>query len=175
MFVTYGTSHSIALGGAIGMRVGLSPTVGLQSVIALTLAVLFKANPVTAYAPVWITNPVTIPFIYYFNTRFGAFILRRSEELNWAYFKTINFSNFLDKLGNMLGPLIVGSLIVGVICASISYPIFFYVADRIRKRRVKQDIKWRGIVASASISEKFPFRTANTPTSKRLSEQKKTE
>ncbi len=156
VFASLSTPHKIALGGAIGVFVAFTPTVGIQSVISVSLALLVKANPIAAYFPVWITNPATIPVIYYFNTRIGAGLLGRASELNWEYFRSINIDNFFDKLLNMLWPLTVGSVLVGLVAGALSYPLFYYAAAAFRKRREKQVLKWRNIIGGASLSERFP-------------------
>jgi uncharacterized protein (DUF2062 family) len=59
-----GTPREIGLGFAIGLFVGMSPTMGFQMAIAVFLAAVFKWNKISAAAAVWITNPVTAPIIY---------------------------------------------------------------------------------------------------------------
>ena len=168
MFTTYGTPHSIALGGSIGIFVSFTPTVGIQTLLAVPAALLLKANPVTAYFPIWITNPLTIPPIYYFNTYIGALILGTTDELSWEFFKSINIDNALSKIGDILWPMVLGSCIVGLILALLCYPIFYRIAAKIKERRQKQEVKWREIIASASIKDKFPESARRTPTSARL-------
>lgn len=66
------TPHRIALGVALGTFVGFTPTMGAQTVIALALATLFRANKVVCLPFVWITNPFTFAPIYWACWRFGA-------------------------------------------------------------------------------------------------------
>ncbi len=168
MFVTYGTPHSIALGGAIGVFIAFTPTVGVQGIITVLLALLFKANPVTAYMPIWLTNPVTIPPVYYFNTYLGALILGTTDELTWEFFKSISVNNLFEKIGEILWPMVLGSCIVGLILALITYPVFYRIASKIKERRHKQEVKWQQIIASSSMRDKYPETTMRTPTSARL-------
>ena len=58
------TPHRIALGIAIGVFVGLTPTVGFQMLIAGAIAVALRANKLVCIPMVWITNPVTLVPIY---------------------------------------------------------------------------------------------------------------
>jgi len=58
------TPHRIALGAGVAMLVAFSPTVGFQTVIAIALATLLRANKVVCIPIVWITNPLTILPIY---------------------------------------------------------------------------------------------------------------
>ena len=66
------TPHRIALGIAIGVFIGLTPTVGLQMIIALALATALRANKVVCIPMVWITNPVTLVPIYLVCFRVGS-------------------------------------------------------------------------------------------------------
>jgi uncharacterized protein (DUF2062 family) len=56
--------HRVALGLAVGVFVGMTPTVPLQTLLALALAWMMRASLAAAYIGIWITNPVTIPFFY---------------------------------------------------------------------------------------------------------------
>ena len=56
--------HRIALGAALAMLVAFSPTVGFQTVIAIALATMLRANKAVCIPIVWITNPVTLVPIY---------------------------------------------------------------------------------------------------------------
>jgi len=59
-----GEPREIALGLALGVMVGMTPFLGFHTVIALFLATLLKWSRITATAGVFITNPLTAPFIY---------------------------------------------------------------------------------------------------------------
>ena len=57
--------HTIALGASLAMLVAISPLIGLQTVIAVGLAALFRANKAICIPIVWIvTNPFTFLPIY---------------------------------------------------------------------------------------------------------------
>jgi len=83
--------HRLALGIAIGTFVTFTPTVGLQMMIVVFLAWLFRANKVVGLPIVWISNPVTIMPIFYTCYRLGRAILGHSAiGANWwmdAYWK----------------------------------------------------------------------------------------
>ncbi|MBN2713691.1 MAG: DUF2062 domain-containing protein [Planctomycetes bacterium] len=71
---SHGTPRDIALGLAIGMFIGMTPTVGLQMILSVIVATIFGANRLAAILPVWITNPATIIPIYSFNYYLGTLI-----------------------------------------------------------------------------------------------------
>ena len=58
------TPHHIALGTALGVFIAFTPTVGIQMILVLLLAMLvrpfFRFNNVAGLIAVYITNPVTV-------------------------------------------------------------------------------------------------------------------
>ena len=62
-----GDPHYVATGMAIGVFVGITPTIPLHTVLALALAFLFRVSKVAAALGVWCSNHVTIPFFYYWS------------------------------------------------------------------------------------------------------------
>lgn len=63
--------QEVAWGTAIGLWIGLTPTVGIQSYIVFLVWGIckygfnFKFDLLISSAMVWVTNPITIFFIYY--------------------------------------------------------------------------------------------------------------
>jgi uncharacterized protein (DUF2062 family) len=70
-----GEPREIALGMGLGLFVAMSPTMGFQMVIAIFLATLFKWNKIAAALGVWLTNPLTAPFIYGLTYLVGSFVI----------------------------------------------------------------------------------------------------
>ena len=58
------TPHRIAFGAALAMLVAFSPPIGFQTVIAIALATMLRANKAVCIPVVWITNPVTVLPVY---------------------------------------------------------------------------------------------------------------
>ncbi|NOX58230.1 MAG: DUF2062 domain-containing protein [Planctomycetes bacterium] len=73
------TPHRIALGVGLATFVGFTPTMGLQTAIALGLAALLRANKAVCIPIVWITNPLTFVPIYGACWWLGAMILPGSK------------------------------------------------------------------------------------------------
>ncbi len=66
-----GRPRDIAMGFALGLFVGMTPTMGFQMAIAVFIAAILRWNKFSSVAGVWITNPVTAPFIYGMNYMVG--------------------------------------------------------------------------------------------------------
>jgi len=131
-----GSPESVARGGAMGLWVALTPTVGIQTMIVLLLAVPMRANMPIAMAMCWITNPLTlIPFYFAFYW-VGAVVLGQQA----AGFSEVGLkigdvlSGIPDQyslvdgllvLGNeILWPMILGSLLLATATA---VPMYFAI------------------------------------------------
>ena len=57
-----GDPHYVALGMAIGVFVGVTPTIPFHTALALGLSFIFRGSKAAAAIGVWFSNPITIPF-----------------------------------------------------------------------------------------------------------------
>jgi len=130
------SAHSIALGAAIGILIGFQPCMGIQMTIAIPLAFLLRANKLLAAAGVWFTNPVTFIPIYYSAYVTGTWFYP-VESISMNEFTTLMNSFTTEKLmqlgGKTLMPLIIGCIILGLICATITYFVVLFLVRRTRK------------------------------------------
>lgn len=139
------TPHSIALGTAIGTFIAFTPTVGIQMIVVLLLAwlckPLFRFNKIAALLAVYISNPVTTLPIYWFNYWIGTCFIEGdltrehlAELLRYEGF--VAWWKSLWELTIEIGwPLLLGSAIVGAICALIAYPLVKWLATTIDHRK----------------------------------------
>ena len=113
-----GSAEDVARGMALGVFIGMTPTMGVQTVLALFFAMLLKENRLAAIIGVWISNPMTALPIYTFNFKIGKYLLGTSD------FKMPDFSSLHDVIAlghDLLLPLFAGSVIVGILSAAIAY------------------------------------------------------
>ncbi len=122
----------IALTFSIGLFIGMSPLIGLHTLIALTVAIIFRLNKLVILVATYLTNPWTIVPIYTFSTLIGARLLNRSLkiEIDWH---DITFSQLLHNAGNLLLPFVTGSIIVGFISSVLSYIIIYVILSKRRR------------------------------------------
>lgn len=112
--------HDLALGLAIGVFVGFLPIMGFQTIVSVPLAMLFRANKITGALGVWISNPVTfIPF-YYFNFRFGRWLIG-NPPVEWAIRECNTFAKVLELGWDILYPLWLGCIVLGIISIPAVY------------------------------------------------------
>jgi len=105
--------HSVAGAFSVGLFVAFVP-VPFQMVIAAVMAILFHTNLPISVMLVWISNPITMPALFYFAYITGAWILD-------APIKRFTFELSLDWLMTSLGaiwqPFLLGCLVLGISCA----------------------------------------------------------
>jgi len=89
-----------------------------QMVAAAAFAILFNVNIPVSVALVWITNPLTMPVMFYGAYLLGAKILDHAPqefafEASWQW---------IESSLTTIGPaFLVGCLVLGVIFSSIGY------------------------------------------------------
>ncbi|MCG8472259.1 MAG: DUF2062 domain-containing protein [Desulfobacterales bacterium] len=67
-----GNPHYVAMGMAIGVFVGITPTIPFHTALAIALAFVFRGSKPAAAIGVWVSNPVTIPLFYYGSYKVGV-------------------------------------------------------------------------------------------------------
>lgn len=113
----------VAGGFAIGIFVAATPTLGLHTIITIALAALFKKNEVAAILAVWIVNPLTMFPIFYFIFQVGHWIIG-GPNIN---LKPDSIKDIFHLGGNLLIPLWVGGLVVGLASATLSFYIVGFI------------------------------------------------
>jgi uncharacterized protein (DUF2062 family) len=148
--------QAIAGGFALGTFIAFTPTFGIQIAIALFLATLVNVNRPAACVTVWISNVVTLAPIYTFNYWVGSlFIPGPSVSEVYGTFMDITtklvkiqlwevikqFSVILGLGKDIIIPLVIGSVLVGLVAGGIVYVlsmflIRFILVKRAKKRRL---------------------------------------
>ncbi len=124
--------HRLALAFAVGVFIGMSPLLGLHTVLGIAIAWSFRLNRLVTVTGVYITNPWTIVPIYTFSTWVGAKCLGMKHiipEIDWSH---ITFTYFFYELKPLLMPFIFGTLLVGLISAVISYFLIYHAVKKAR-------------------------------------------
>lgn len=129
------TPHAIALGVGIATVVAFLPLPGIQTVIAIGLAALFRANKAVCIPIVWITNPLTMGPIYLGCLALGRTILASPIQAQEAEvpvriphlvesFRIFDRQSWVDVfhlLVNLGTELWVGCGVIGVVFGIVSY------------------------------------------------------
>ncbi len=102
---------------AVGIFVAFVP-VPFQMVLAAALAILVRVNLPISVALVWLTNPVTMPPIYFFCYKAGTWVLGTpTRELAFQ----VSYEWFMQEIGAIWQPFLLGSFLVGTVAAIGGY------------------------------------------------------
>jgi uncharacterized protein (DUF2062 family) len=113
-----GKPHEIALGMAIGVFIGITPTIPFHTLLAVSLAVFARGSKLAAALGVWVSNPLTIPLFYCGSYRIGQFVL----GLPGLRFPEEHSLLLMAKLGGeIVGAMVLGGAILGIIPAVFAY------------------------------------------------------
>ena len=158
------TSHSIALGTAIGMFIGLTPTVGIQMILVMVVAGLtgrlFQFNRVAALLTVYVSNPLTVVPIYWVlykvGTTFVGGHLTREDLAGMLEYQTLQEwqQTIVTLFVEVGGPLIVGTCVVATIGGFVTYPVMRWLLRSFHSVKPSGSDSERGSVPG---SEKEPI------------------
>ena len=131
--------RSAAAAFFIGVFVAFIP-MPFQMVLAACLAITFRCNLPLAVALVWITNPVTMPAIFYFTYKIGCFILHTPVS---DVSTDLTVQGLGAELARVWKPLYLGSLVSGLVLGSASYLLIrmlwrWYVVSNWRQRNKRR-------------------------------------
>lgn len=140
------TRKSVSRAFLIGLFCAFLPLPG-QMLLAALLALLLAGNLAVSVGLVWLTNPLTMPPIFYFTYRLGACLLNTNArppiEFHW------NLATLQAELAAIWWPLLLGSVLTGIVLATLSYFAIqwfwiWHVNRSWRKRRDDRAARKRG-------------------------------
>ena len=129
--------HSVARAMAVGLFAAFFP-IPLQMLLAAALAITVRGNIPIAVSLVWLTNPITMPAVFFCTYQTGAWLMdvparTLPDELTWEWITT--------QLSTLWQPFLLGSVVTGLVLGALAYfmtmiYLRWWVA-RQRKRRKK--------------------------------------
>ena len=128
--------RSVSVAAGLGGFCAFIP-LPVQMPIAAILSLLLRCNMPLALTVVWISNPLTIPPMFYFAYQLGAWLLNWPEnDLSIEF----SFAWFTEQIAHIWQPLLLGSTLCGVALAGSLYVIVrvlwrMRVVHRWRRRR----------------------------------------
>lgn len=154
-----GTPKEIALGFALGLFIGLTPTMGIQTVVGIFLASVLQWNKYAAAIGVWITNPFTAPFIYGSTYLVGAKMM--GIENSFDFKSSFDWTIFIDLLQNSPGIITsfwVGSVVIGLPLALMGYFIAFRAVEKYQRSLIKNKIKMKKDILRTKVQQRKQHR-----------------
>lgn len=115
-----GTPRSIAAGFAFGAAVAFLPFVGFHLIIGAVIAALFRVSVLgSALGALLVGNPWTYPVILVATYRLGCILLGWTPRLYG--FHHLSFEHLIAHAWNVLAPMTLGGLLIGVAAWLIVY------------------------------------------------------
>jgi uncharacterized protein (DUF2062 family) len=132
--------RSCSGGIAVGMFCAFIP-MPFQMLLAAIGAVLFRSNILVAVPMVWISNPLTMPPMFYFCYLVGAQIL--NTKANGFDFE-LSFDWLVTGLLEIWQPFLLGCFIVGTIASVASFVLIrvlwrFHILSNIKLRNIRKN------------------------------------
>ena len=146
-----GDPKSLAAGTAIGVFIGLTPTMPLHTVAIIALTIVTRTSLIAAMTIRWIVcNPLTYVPIYYFSLVIGNAVT--PYNLSWEKIKDVlnlllshpGLGPSLQALANLgfeaIIVMVVGGCILAIPFTIASYYFSFILFVKIRKKRSEKHI-----------------------------------
>jgi len=126
-----GSPYSLAMGTAVGVFIGISPTIPLHTVAIIGATLLMRVSTIAALLSATVVcNPLTMVPLYYLCWKVGDLVL--PNRLSWerieevlTILKNSGFMESLDSITHLSTDAIIvmlsGGLLLGLPLAAVSY------------------------------------------------------
>ena len=131
-----GDPHYVAMGMAIGVFIGSTPTMPFHTVLAVALAFILRGSKVAAALGVWFCNPITAPIFYWGSYKAGMYLFGYQAPFD------VKFESILELLDlgmEVTIAMIAGGVILGILPGIASYFITRKIITTIRLRRASKE------------------------------------
>ncbi len=138
VFKAHNDPHEIALGVAIGSFIAVLPLYGLHTILCVIAALLIpRANKLAILLGTNISLPPTIATITWTSYDIGRALLagKHYPPLSWEFIRNFKIS----RISEFYFPLFLGSVVLGLICASVLFLVTLVVANHFKKKRLVKE------------------------------------
>ncbi len=132
----------VALALAVGVFISCTPFWGLQTLLSLAVATVFRLNRAVTVTGAWLNLPWFAPVVYGFALRIGALVLPDLHGADVAEIvellrmsSTLSAADMLDLLRSVSLALLIGTAAVGGVAGALTYVTAFVFLKRIRAAR----------------------------------------
>ena len=127
---------SISRGVFLGLFIGFIP-MPMQMLAIILFTPFLKFNVPSAISMVWLSNPITMPFMYYMEYQTGNYILGRVGLKNIE----LTLEWFTNNWDNIILPLYVGTIPYSLIVAPLIYLIINFLWIKSVKDEINKKLK----------------------------------
>jgi uncharacterized protein (DUF2062 family) len=130
--------RSVAGAFAVGLFVTFLP-IPMQMLLAAAIAIWARVNLPISVLLVWVSNPLTMPPIFYTAYTIGRWILNEPRR---SFRVEMTMDWFTGDLLTIWKPLVTGSLVLAVVASAAGYLVirvlwWFSVMERLKIRRAR--------------------------------------
>ena len=109
--------HSVARAMAVGIFAAFIP-MPFQMLLAAFLAINVRSNMPISVGLVWLTNPITMPPVFYCTYKLGSWMMQTPamhmpDELTWSWISA--------ELSTFWQPFLLGSVVTGLVAGALGY------------------------------------------------------
>ncbi len=133
---------------SVGVFIAFSPFLGLHTILATALALIFRFNKIAIYAGTFVNNPfLTLVPIIVASYAIGAFMLGRPIRLDAAKMELLSDPHLLTanywralaaQSWDVLLPFAIGGTALSIICSLAAYPVTLQLLRTKARRRVRR-------------------------------------
>lgn len=144
-----GEPRYLARGVALGVFIGVTPTIPLHTILILPLAFLLRTSKISALLSSWVvSNPLTIPAQYYFSWWIGKLLFPGNlswHKINSVLQKIEEGSDFMSTIHHIaalgtkaIAAMIAGGCLLAVPLTVAGYFISLNIFQKIEASRLKR-------------------------------------
>jgi uncharacterized protein len=135
----------VALALAVGVFISCTPFYGLQTVLSLAVATIFRLNRAVTVTGAWLNLPWFAPLVYGFALRIGALVLPDPHGADIAEIaellqasSALSTADMIELLRSLSLALLIGTAAVGTVAGAFTYITAFVLLRRRRTARMRQ-------------------------------------
>jgi len=118
--------------------ISILPIIPLQTVVAVALAFLVRGSKTAAALGTWLSNPLTIPLVYYVNYKVGCILLGYHSTVDHIAFTS--FSQLMARGIEVTRAMILGGVVIGAVLGVAAYFVTLHIYRSLRNRSRPTDI-----------------------------------
>jgi uncharacterized protein len=127
-----GDPRSIAAGMAVGVFIGVTPTIPFHTALIIIFGLVWKHNLTSAYLGSWlVSNPLTIPIFYFSQYELGKYLLGSAQTS--VVLTDYSLHSLINAGWHIVLPLLTGGLITAPFFAVPAYFITYRLVKALRK------------------------------------------
>jgi uncharacterized protein (DUF2062 family) len=126
----------VAAAFGLGVFLAFFPLLGIHTLLALGVAVLFRLSKAAVLVGAWVNNPWTIAPLYSAGTLLGCALLGVSPagaSIDWSLKGEAFYASLATQLRPLMWPFVVGNLALGAAAGLASFALLRWLL--VRRRR----------------------------------------